>query len=161
MDDIQNQYISMLTRLLQDGYYDPEESYANHNVDFLKTLESKDETCHGQFIFKLKSAEFISTIRVGNDVDKFSLSTRFPVLIDNTAFNHAVIDSFLQKTYCPAIYLYTEKENTSIFFEYNMFLPFNDEQIMKVVKWFDQVVMQFTGDYNRLVKEKKKKQNVN
>ncbi|TXJ00399.1 MAG: hypothetical protein E6Q32_06505 [Neisseriales bacterium] len=161
MEDIQNQYISMFTRLLQEGYYDPEDSYANHNVDFLKTLESKDETCHGQFLFKLKLSEFISTVRVGNDVDRFSLSTSFPVLINNAPFNHAIIDNFLQKAYCPTIYLYTEKENTSIFLEYNMFLPFNEDQIMKVVKWFDQVVMQFIEDYNRLVKEFKEKQNVN
>lgn len=162
MDDKRNMYIKMLDALLDNGYYDPSESYATQNIEILEALNSDKEDYAGGFLFKTKSNHMYASIQIDGKKDRFTLVARAPALIENDDFNHVFINQFLQKHYSPLICLYKSDDETSIIsFEYCMFLPFNTDQVINMINWFDSVLVSFLSEYNNIVKQFKERQNVN
>ena len=142
----------ILESLLEYGYYDPEERYANTNTTLLESLQDVEQTEYrGAFSFCLKhSPQQIAFLEMDSNVSFIKLSTYLNDFTESFLFKQAFVTDFLRKYNCVSIYI---DSCCDFRFEQLLFVPLNKEQFLAALEFYDLMLTKFHTEYRRTSRE--------
>lgn len=140
-------YGKLFIALMEKGYYDPTEDYAKANVELLQSLN--EESFEGVFYFKLKAYNLVSALSIKTSTSRMRLYVPLSGISGSKEFKKSLINSFLENVTSPNLRI----DDEDIIFEYYLFAPYNTEQLITILNWFDGVIKLFVQQYQEAAKQ--------
>lgn len=141
-------YGKLFTALMESGYYDPTEDYAEKNTKLLENLSQGE--FKGIFCFRLKTYNLLSTLNIDSNSTMIRVTTFISGLLGSKEIKELFIKLLSKNIACPILSI---DDDEDIKCEYYLFTPYNAEQLITVLNWFDDVIKLFVQQYPEAVKQ--------
>lgn len=139
-------YAKLFTALMENGYYDPTEYYAEKNTRLLQSLT--DDMFDGVFWFKLKTHDIFSTLQINSRTNIIKIVAFIVGLEGPKAIKEIFIDTFSQRAALPTLIIDEDGDINCIHY---VLEPYNSEQLINVLGWFDVALDVFIEQYQQVL----------